>query len=555
MWLLRSRFLTLPVTLCCLLLAGSAHLLPQTTTQLPVGSIGHFRIAGTILSASEGHPLSRTRVSLQDVRNRQDQIFMITGDDGHFEFANLHAGKYSLVGAKRGYITAAYDQHEQFSTAIVTGAGVDTESLTLRLVPTAVLTGHVVDESGEPVRTATVTLWRDDHSAGLSRTVRARTDASDDQGAFEFAPLNAGTYFVSAVAKPWYAVHPPSIRQTGTPGPPNAVDRSLDVVYLPTYYTGATEVEDASPILIRGGDRLDLDLHLTPVPALHVVLRTPPPEGGSFQMPTLFKRDFDGPQQAIQPDVQMPAPGVIEITAAPGKYELRMPPRNNEPGQSSEVEISQDNQELDASAGQVASNISAKIELIGETALPPQMTFALRNAQHRVVAWGETNSTREVTFADVVPGNYEVVVGAASRAYSVISMIVNGSRVSGHSLAVPPGTALALSLSVVGGTADVNGIALRAGKGAAGAMVVLVPKNPEANHELFRRDQSDLDGTFTFHSVIPGAYTAIAIENGWDLDWSKPAVILRYVARGQSILVGGPRTAIQLPNPVEIQSK
>jgi hypothetical protein len=556
MWLLRSRFLTLPAALCCLVFAGSAHLLAQTSPQLPVESIGLFRIAGIIISASEGHPLSHARVSLQYVKNLQDQIFMITGDDGHFEFTNLHAGKYSLVGAKRGYISAAYDEHEQFSTAIVTGAGVDTENLTLRLVPTAVITGHVFDESGEPVRSAAVTLWRDDHSSGVSRTVRAAADGSDDQGAFEFAPLNAGTYFVSATAKPWYAVHPPSIRQTGTPDAPTAVDRSLDVVYLPTYYAGATEVEDASPILIRGGDHFDLDLHLTPVPALHVLLHFPPPEGGQgFQLPTLFKRDFDGPQQAIQPEVQMPAPGVVEITAAPGKYELRMPPRNNEPGQSSEVEITQDNQELDTSTGQAVSSISAKIEVIGETAFPPQLSFALRNAQHRIVAWGEMNPTHEVTFAGVVPGNYQVLVGAASRAYSVISMIVNGLQVPGHSLTVPAGANLALSLSVAGGTADINGIAVRAGKGAAGAMVVLVPKNPEANHELFRRDQSDLDGTFTFRSVIPGAYTAIAIENGWDLDWSKPAVLLRYAARGQNILVGGPRTAIQIQNPIEVQSK
>jgi hypothetical protein len=555
MWLLRSRFLTLPAALCCFLFAGSTYLLAQTPPRLPAGSIGQFRIAGIIVSASQGHPLSHARVSLQKVKNRENQIFMITGDDGHFEFANLRAGKYSLVAAKRGYITAAYDEHEQFSTAIVTGAGVDTENLTLRLVPTAVVTGHVFDEFGEPVRAASVTLWRDDHSAGVSRTVRSGADATDDQGSFEFAPLNAATYFVSVAAKPWYAIHPPSIRQTGTPDAPTAVDRSLDVVYLPAYYAGATEIEDASPILIRGGDRVDLDLHLTPVPALHVLLHILPPEGGIFQVPTLFKRDFDGPQQAIQPDVQIPGPGVVEITAAPGKYELRMPPRNNEPGQSSEVEISQDNQELDASAGQAVSSISAKIELIGETALPPQMTFGLRNAQHRVVAWGEMNSTREVTFADVVPGNYDVIVGAASRAYSVISMMENGARVSGHSLTVPAGANLALSMSIVGGTADVNGIALRAGKGAAGAMVVLVPKNPEANRELFRRDQSDLDGTFTFHSVIPGAYTVIAIENGWDLDWSKPAVIFHYDTNGHKILVGGPQTAIQLPNPVEVQSK
>ena len=104
------------------------------------------------------------------------------------------------------------------------------------------------------------------------------------------------------------------------------------------------------------------------------------------------------------------------------------------------------------------------------------------------------------------------------------------------------------------GAADVSGVAQRAGKGAAGAMIVLVPKNPDANGDLFRRDQSDLDGTFIFHQVIPGAYTVIAIENGWDLDWSKPAVLSRYAAHGQKVMVGGSQT-IQLPNPVEIQPK
>jgi hypothetical protein len=84
---------------------------------------------------------------------------------------------------------------------------------------------------------------------------------------------------------------------------------------------------------------------------------------------------------------------------------------------------------------------------------------------------------------------------------------------------------------------------------------VLVPENPDANHELFRRDQSDLDGTFTFHSVIPGTYTVIAIGNGWDLDWSKTAVISRYIAHGQRLIVSDSQTAIRLPNPVEIQPK
>ena len=417
------------------------------------------------------------------------------------------------------------------------------------------ITGHVLDEFGEAVRNASVTLWRDDHSAGIGRTVPVQTDQSDDQGLFEFAPLDAGTYFVSAAAKPWYAVHAPSIRQTGAPDTPTSVDPSLDSAYLPTYYAGATDVEEASPILIRGGDHFDLDLHLTPVPALHVIVHSPPEENGPLAaIPMLLRRDFGGVQQPFQTEVQMTAPGVFEITATPGKYELRLQQRNGQPSRSTEVEISENNQELDASAGQASSNISAKVELIGEATPPSPMVFALRNAQHRVVARAELSPAREVSFASVVPGTYEVLAGSASRAYSVVSMIVNGSPVLGRLLTVAAGADLVLALSVAGGAADVSGVAQRAGKGAAGAMIVLVPKNPDASGDLFRRDQSDLDGTFIFHQVIPGAYTVIAIENGWDLDWSKPAVISRYAAHAQEVMVGGSQT-IQLPKPVEIQPK
>ncbi|MGA9800758.1 MAG: carboxypeptidase-like regulatory domain-containing protein [Terriglobales bacterium] len=538
----------------CIFLFASATVVAQTA-QLPARTPGGFRIAGTIVGAGDGSPLSRARVSLQEVKNPQNAMFIITGENGRFEFANLRAGKYSLRGAKRGYITAAYDEHGQFSTAIVTGAGVDTENLTFRLVPTAVLTGHIFDESGEPVRNATVMLWRDDHSAGVGRTVRDRGAKSDDLGSFEFAPLNAGTYFVSVAANPWYAIHPHFVHAPGMRDFPTSVDHSVDVSYELTYYAGATEAEDATPILIRGGDHFDLDLHLTPVPALHVILRAPHEGIEQDRFPVFFKREFDGQVQIIQANVQMPSPGVFETAVAPGKYELQVTRRDNEPSQSIEVDISEEDQELDISAGQAASNISGKIELVGDTAFPPQMEFGLRNAQHRVVAWGAVTSNHEIAFADIAPGTYEVAVAGGPQAYSVASMTVNGSPVSGHSLTVPAGANLSLSLSVVGGVADVNGLAQRDGKGAAGAMIVLVPENPEANHELFRRDQSDLDGTFTLHSVIPGVYTAIAIEDGWDLDWSKTAVISRYTAHGQRLVVGNSATAIQIPNPLAVQPK
>jgi Carboxypeptidase regulatory-like domain len=121
-----------------------------------------FRIAGTVVNAVGGNSLARARVTIFDTRNPQNTQWEITSEDGRFEFKQLGPGKYALRGAKRGFIAADYEQHEQFSTAIVTGAGLDTENLVLRLAPFAVLSGKVLDESGEPVRQATVSLYVED---------------------------------------------------------------------------------------------------------------------------------------------------------------------------------------------------------------------------------------------------------------------------------------------------------------------------------------------------------------------------------------------------------
>src|SRR3979490_2160983 len=106
---------------------------------------GGYKIAGTVVSRADGHALSRARVFVRQARDQQKFQSIVTSADGKFAFSGLPAGKYSVEGSKRGYISAAYDQHDQFSTAIVTGAGFDTETLLLRLAPVAVITGRVLD--------------------------------------------------------------------------------------------------------------------------------------------------------------------------------------------------------------------------------------------------------------------------------------------------------------------------------------------------------------------------------------------------------------------------
>jgi hypothetical protein len=68
-------------------------------------------------------------------------------------------------------------------------------------------------------------------------------------------------------------------------------------------------------------------------------------------------------------------------------------------------------------------------------------------------------------------------------------------------------------------------------------MIVLATLDLKSNPDLFRRDQSDSDGTFTLNSVVPGRYTLMAIEDGWDLEWADPSVLQKFIAGGQSLQI------------------
>lgn len=87
-------------------------------------------------------------------------------------------------------------------------------------------------------------------------------------------------------------------------------------------------------------------------------------------------------------------------------------------------------------------------------------------------------------------------------------------------------------------------------------MVALVPKDPRTNIERFRRDQSNLDGTFMVGGILPGRYTLIAVEDAWGFAWMKPGVLEKYLSRGQELTIGELMNGrVTLPDPVEAQER
>ncbi len=517
---------------------------------------GGYKIAGTAVNAMTGVPLGKVKVSLADTQSRARVISTVTGETGHFEFAELSQGKFSLQGSRTGFLTSSYDQHEQYSTAIVTGPDFATDQLVLRLTPMAMILGHVSDESGEPVRSARVHLFMEDHRQGMSHVTSAGGASTDDRGYFDVGVLQPGIYFVSVDASPWYAVHPATAE--GGSGSTPRVSQALDVAYPTTFYGGATESESAAPIELKGGEHREIDIRLTPVPALHLLWHAPEGSPGSFPVPLFQKQVFDSVEPVPVGQLQMVSPGVFEVTGLPaGRYELSLRGANRgETEQFNEVDLSHDGQDLTATAGEALGKLKITIKMTGEEPLPRQYVVGLRDSRQKTVVLQPGGPDGEAELIAVKPGRYAIVIGAQGKQYAVTRTITTSGEVSSNQVNVASGANVELTAEAAAGEAGIEGVVEKDGKPVSGVMVALVPKDPEAHIEFFRRDQSDFDGTFFLRGAIPGTYTVVAVEDAWGFDWLKAGVLARYARHGQTITVGEKmRGTIRLPQPLEVQAK
>lgn len=525
-------------------------------------TVGAFRVEGVVVSAKTGEPLAQARVTLVSTKNAREAVWMITQEDGRFAFSGLIAGKYSLQGARRGYISAAYEQHEQYSTAIVTGGEFDTQNLTLRLVPMAALTGTVIDENGEGVRDAQVRLYGESHVSGTTRIIFLRATGTDDQGTFEFAPVGPGNYYVSVSGAPWYAIRSPTSAAGGADSGVN-VDRSLDVVYPKTFFGGSTDSEAAEVIAVKAGDHTQIDIHLSPMLGLHLVLNLGENAQHGYRLPEFQTRTFDTLETGQFGGIQSwssssSSPGVVEIAGlAPGRYSVRMPENGSgEMKQEAEVELKQDGQDLGELRGGPLGSVKLSVKMLKDEVPPKQMNIGLQDEQNRTVSYSQVNANGEAAFQGLSPGKYRIRVFAAGEAYSVTRMISAETQVSESEFNLKPGESQKFTVVLAAGKTSIEGLVKRRGKAASGVMVVLIPSEPEAHQDLFRRDQSDLDGSFVLRGVIPGSYTVVAIEDAWGFDWSRPALLARYAEHGQALFIGElMQGAVSLRDPVEVQQR
>jgi 5-hydroxyisourate hydrolase-like protein (transthyretin family) len=518
-----------------------------TLAQVPQPAKPNFRMSGLVVDSITGQPLTGVKVSIYISENPEISQTMHTGGDGRFAFTSLPAGKYTLIGSAPGYRAQGPHQRGNYFIGVAVGPNLDSESIVFRLVRDARIEGTVSDDDGEPVRNSNVALYQRSHDVGRQQTQQVSNAATDDRGHYLFSHLAPGTYFVAVSARPWYAQYP----SPGEPAPDAdnadriAAERApLEVAYPMTFYPSAEESSGATPIVLQAGDRVTADIAVRAVPAVHLRVKTGAAEGTTSGngFPRVSQRIFEGTLVPVMSSQGYSASsGVYEYTGiAPGRYVIEMPDASakGRAGWYKEMDIS-GTIELDAAENPPLASVTGTLSF--EEARRPSgkvyVVLANRTSTETFAAEVTPKGTFDFAEMEVRPGTYDVLLNVAE-GLQLKTLQAHGARVSGQTLIISGGS-VQLALTATRELTRIAGTVLQGDKPYPGAMVLLIPANPASNLTLFRRDQSDSDGTFTWREVLPGTYTAIALENGWDLDWANPATLQPYLKSGTSVEVSG----------------
>jgi protocatechuate 3,4-dioxygenase beta subunit len=533
-----------------LLLAFHAAAAGQQPDSSPAAAAQTWHISGKVVDARSGQALARCSVEINRTDNRSQSLSLETGDDGRFDFGGLRLGKYDLTAAKRGYLTQSYQEHEGFSTAIAVGPELKSEDLIFNLTPQAIFYGTVSDEAGEPIRRAQVHLYQDRNLDGIRSTQQRQMVITDDLGIYEIPNIAPGNYFLSVSAQPWYATgvngpRPPMLFNDTQPG---TGDSTLEVAYPTIFYPDAIDSDNAIPIPIRGGERIEANMTLTAQHAMRLHLSLARDQAGGAGVS--IARTVFGQMEQIPTSVQTNNEGVVEISGVlPGRYEVTVTQSDGQSTQSTHftADIADGATQLSTDSGVGEVTVTGKVTSLDSKIRSAFINLVASHTHRGYVA--PLNDAGEFTL-QVVPGEYEFV--AQIPQMYVASVSSPNALVKGRMLQVKAGDAPRLEIVAASGYGQIEGTAERAGHATGGVMVLLAPENAKDNQILFRRDQSDSDGTFLLSSIVPGRYRLLAIDDGWELDWADPNVLAAYLKKSITVQV---HAHDKFKQTVEVQSR
>ena len=283
-------------------------------------------IAGRAVDIDTGRPIPGAIITMMGAEHPRA---IQTDGDGRFRLVDVPSGAV-LFASKRGYLDWSEMRYPSWAgNRVLFQAGETRRDVVVTLIREAVISGRIVDESGDPVVGLDVTVLSRTYVAGrpvFRRIERHNTSRTDDRGQYRVAGLSPGEYLIAAENVEG-SIPAGVLALAGRGGPEDPVNSAIYSVsqlaaqgvrlgsggslstgeyvrvigrgpvappgpdgrfrsYPTTFHPGATLAGAARSILVRAGEeRTDVDIQLRPVTTVRVSGTVSGPRGALSHLP------------------------------------------------------------------------------------------------------------------------------------------------------------------------------------------------------------------------------------------------------------------------------
>jgi hypothetical protein len=380
-------------------------------------------VHGIVLTSSDSKPIEGAAVHLS--AGNTGARTATTDQEGRFAFADVPPVFITASARKAGYLCDQWLRISPHPNCVrqIDPRGHDVE-MTLTMLPEAVVTGRVLTQSGRPVSSIGVALFRKGIQDGRYVWNFAVAAKTGDDGAYRIGSLEPGSYLVRSAAMA--DVHTPFGRDYG---------------YEATWFPGFSAQDRAQPIVLQAGVQKKADFS---VKESLVLINLPytwnlPDEEGA----ELYGMSGGAPNDQVRPMVVHPG-HLLQVYAPEGHYTFSLcidppsPGGRRQPWSNGTIqpycgssEFNIEKYTMSAPTMHLQQPVSIPVHVRAKFGTqphddqattghsPPGVLFRLESPNSRsgkVLNWSSVQP-EELAFTDVSPGTYIVRASGASGAY------------------------------------------------------------------------------------------------------------------------------------------
>jgi hypothetical protein len=508
---------------------------PAASAQESAALAGTGVIKGRVVRSDTGQPLRRAQVRLFASESRA----VFTDDKGRYEISQLPAGRHSLAASKGGFVQMAYGQRRPHGAGrpLTLAAGQVLERIDFALPPGGVLTGRIVDEAGEAIVGASVSIIRLAFANGRRRPAGVGAAQTDDRGEFRVFGLPRGDYFVQA--------------SLGT-----ASDVSGERLgYAPTFYPGTPVRGEAQRVSVKAGEEVSgivFALSRVRTASVSGLVRYP---DGSTTLAFVMAREnsVDGPIMgeglaAARPD------GTFQISnLPPGSYVLEARAVTNPGAETGRTEVLLNGRDVTGLVIDLTKGVTARGRVRFDTGdapkgLNPDQVHVYSSSLDPAEAGMSTDRmppqlredwTFELTG---LKGRRTISAGIFQGEWVTKSLSVEGTDVTDTGIDFRNTDVDGIDLVLTQQKTDLSGrVTDTRGATVTNATVIAFADDPDQwsmPAQKVRSAQLDQDGRYRIQGLRPGEYLVIAVDEIEPGEESDPELLEQYRHHASRVTVG-----------------